>query len=61
MDNTIKKIDVETLEQINGGEGNEWGVTCPKCGSRNVSFKYEHDEIGVFDCCHCGHHFSQGY
>ena len=54
-----KVLNSENLDQVTGGN-NEYGVTCPHCGSSNVRFAYDHDEIGVFDCNACGKRFSVG-
>lgn len=64
MEKDIKKVTSENLDKVAGGAGesdNPWGVVCPKCGSLNVTFQYEHDEIGVFDCNNCYNHFSKRY
>lgn len=58
MGNEEKKvINSENLAKVTGGD-NEYGATCPHCGSTNVSFSYSHDEIGVFDCHGCGKRFT---
>ena len=58
MEKDLKKVSAENLEQVSGGT-NEYGVTCPKCGGP-ATLSYSHDEIGVFDCDKCGHHFTVG-
>ena len=55
-----QNINESEMEQIAGGAGNEYGVKCPKCGSDNIKLEFSHDEIGVFDCNVCGHHFTKG-
>ena len=54
----MKRID-DQLEKAAGG-ANEWGVTCPRCGSDNISLAYTHDERSIWDCNACGHHWVLG-
>ena len=54
--------EVKKDQNLEGVAGGEFGnVTCPNCGSSNVSFYYEHDEIGVFKCNNCHKQFSKRY
>ena len=55
-----KNLNEENLENVAGGYDN-YGKTCPKCGSDHIDFKYSHDEIGVFFCHNCGSNVSIGY
>ena len=43
------------------GGANNYGKSCPDCGSSNIDFKYSHDEIGVFYCNNCHKNVSIRY
>jgi predicted RNA-binding Zn-ribbon protein involved in translation (DUF1610 family) len=47
-----KVVAKENLDKVAGG--GDFGKCCPNCGSSDVRFLYEHDEIGVFSCPKCG-------
>ena len=57
-----KKVELgsEQLEQVAGGYNN-YGKTCPNCGSEKINFRYDHDEIGVFHCDNCGREVQIGF
>ena len=52
-------IDPAILEKIAGGMGGE--IHCTYCNSTNVSFRYEHDDICLFNCNSCGKGFEIRY
>ena len=61
MSKDAKKIlETENLERVAGGADN-YGKSCPDCGSSNIDFKYSHDEIGVFYCNNCHKNVSIRY
>ena len=55
-----KILRSDDLDKVAGGSGSGY-PSCPKCGSSDVELDYEHDEVGVFDCRKCGHHFTKRY
>ena len=61
-----KKLNIQEMDQVAGGtggqaDGNSNYPNCPNCGSSNVRFVYEHDEVGVFQCNDCHNQFSNRY
>ncbi len=56
----ITGLSKEQLDGVAGGFDN-YGRTCPNCGSDHINFLYEHDEVGVFFCENCKQNVSIGY